>query len=128
MRPARGPFFMAYGQNDEPERGVAISLLEPLLVTPSVLHYEHGPLTYRQFKRDGQRWLAVYDAEHDGTGWLVVRARCRPLILLPGDIVHIMAVVEEDHGDFVLMRFEDPRGSITRQIPRGLIVFLHEHG
>jgi hypothetical protein len=107
-------------------RGVAISLGEPLPTPPTVLHYEPGPLTLRQFDRHGQPWLAAYEAQHDGVGWLVVRAFCRPLVMMPGDFVHIRAQVLEDHGSEVMVEFAGRRGSSAQPIPRGLIVFLEE--
>ena len=108
-------------------RGAAVSLLEPLPAAPTVMHYEPGPVTYRQFDRAGRPWLAIYEAEHDGIGWLVVRARCRPLVLMPGDCIHVRCHVDEDQGDIVLVRFDESQGmAVRRPVPRKSVVFIEE--
>ncbi len=108
-------------------RGVAVTLAEPLPAAPEgVMHYAPGPVTYGQFQRNGGPWLAVYKAKHDGVGWLVMEATCRPLALMPGDHVHVRAEVIEDHGDAVVLKFRGKRHQCERPIDTGLIVFLEE--
>lgn len=108
------------------QRGAAITLTEPLPGAPQVFHYESGPVSYRHFVRDGMSWLAVYEAEHDGTGWLVVRATCRPLVLMAGDHVHCRLEFLEDRGRTVVVRAV--RQGVEREVEldRDLIVFLDE--
>ena len=109
------------------QRGVSISLIEPQLqAPPGVMHYESGPVTYRQFDHHGHPWLAIYRAEHDGVGWLVCKTAVRPLVLLPGDYVHCRGRVEEDHGDNVVVSFDYGNMKLTRPMPRKSIVHLEE--
>ena len=108
------------------ERGAAVGLTERLPAAPQVFHYESGPVTYRHFVRNGQSWLAVHEAQHDGVGWLVTRTTCRPLVLIEGDHVHCRFAFVEDRGPTVVvtvMRYGEPR---EVEIDRGQIVFLDE--
>jgi len=108
-------------------RGAAIHLgrEEPLPVE-QLLHYERGPVTYRHFIREGQSWFAVYEAAHDGIGWLVFRATCRQLFLLEGDHVQCRFRFLEDRGETVVV--EQMRGGMARpvEIDRDQIVFIEE--
>lgn len=110
------------------KRGAAIWLTDPLLAPPGIMHYEPGPITVRHYDRHGEPWLVLYEAEHDGAGWLVVRAFCRPLFILPGDSVHLRAMVLEHHGDLVRVAIEGLRGAPVRfWVSPKAVVYLEEH-
>ena len=109
-------------------RGAAIRVgsVEALPGSPQVLHYESGPVTYRPFMRDKAWWLAVYEAEHDGVGWLVIRSTCRQLHLLEGDHVHCRFRFLEDRGDTIVVE-QRRAGSIRPvEIDRDQVVFIEE--
>jgi len=110
------------------DRGAAIRVgrEENLPNSAQVLHYESGPVTYRQFVRAGEPWLAVYEAAHDGVGWLVFRSTCRPIFFLDGDHVHCRFRFLEDRGSTVVV--EQRRGGMTRavEIDRDQVVFIEE--
>ncbi len=107
-------------------RGAAIGLAEPLPGAPQVFHYENGPLAYRHFVRGGQSWLAIYEAQHDGVGWLVTKATVRPLELMEGDHVHCRLVLVQDRGRTVVVRAMREGLGRDVEIDRELIVFLDE--
>ena len=110
-------------------RGVAISLTEPLPAAPQgVMHYAPGPVTYRQFMRDGMPWLVAYQAKHDGIGWLVTEAICRPLVMLPGDHIHLRAEFLEDQGPQVVVALYRNGDRQERTVDCGQVVFLEERG
>lgn len=107
------------------ERGAAVGL--PVDGLPDgVMHYQSGPVAFRPFRFGGRDWLGEFEAEHDGTGWLVVRSRFRPLLMMPGDHLHVRVTMIEDHGDQVLVAIDGPRGREVRSIPRSAIVFIEE--
>ncbi len=108
------------------ERAAAVTLSEPLPIAPTILHYEPGALTRRYFRRNGQPWLAEYEAEWDGVGFLVVRATCRPLVLSPGAKVHVKATVTQVESDAIEIRFDHPRGPQRLWIGQSDIVYLEE--
>jgi hypothetical protein len=109
------------------ERGVSVVLGDPVLMPYGVEQYQSGPVTYRHLIIGGTHWLGIFEAKHDGVGWFVVRTSRRPLVLMPGDHINIRVRVVEDHGNAVVVEFNDPnRGRSERAIARQDIVFIEE--
>lgn len=109
------------------DRGAAIEINDAILLPADIAQYQAGPVTYRSMLIAGRRWLGVFEAQHDGTGWLVVKTMRRPLVLMPDDFVHVRMKVVEDHGNAVYVEFNDPnRGRTERSVSHKDIVFLEE--
>lgn len=124
--PARGRQQVLSDLRDR--RGAAIWLTDPLFAPPGIMHYELGPVTLRPYERDGASWLVLYEAEHDGAGWLVVRAFCRPLVMVPGDSVYLRAMLTKHDGDMVEVLIEGLRGAPVRcWVSPKAVVYLEEH-
>lgn len=102
-------------------------------MSPSIAHYENGPVTTRMIELEGRLWSVTYFAMRDAFGWLVhdtliEPAETEPASLRQGDLVEVRCKVEQDMGADLMLRIEGEGYTQKFWTKRSNITRIHRPG